>query len=260
MTSPERDVLISGNWKMHVNHFEALKVVQELAALLRHRGGLPEGRLASVHPPFTSIRTVQTAIESDRVPLVLGAQDCSPYDRGAYTGEVSPEMLAKLNVAYVIVGHSERRQHFNESDELVREKTDAVFRHGMRPIVCVGENLAERQAGIAVDKVRAQVAAVFAKRPTDQVQAAVVAYEPIWAIGTGETATPADAQAMCAEIRAELAAHVGALASSTRVQYGGSVTPDNAAALLAEADVDGLLVGGASLEAERFFKIVTAGL
>ena len=260
MTSAERDVLISGNWKMHINHFEALKVIQELAALLRSRGGLPEGRSASVHPPFTSIRTVQTAIESDHVPLLLGAQDCSPHDRGAYTGEVSPEMLAKLNVVHVIVGHSERRQHFGESDELVRAKADAVFRNGMRPIVCVGETLAERQGGNAVEKVRGQIAAVFAKRPAEQVAAAIVAYEPIWAIGTGETATPEDAETMCAAIREELVAQAGAIASTTRVQYGGSVTPDSAAALLAQENVDGLLVGGASLEAERFFAIMTAAL
>ena len=260
MASPERGVLISGNWKMNANHFEALKLIQELSALLRSHGGVPEGREASVHPPFTSLRTVQTAIESDRVPLLLGAQDCHAADRGAYTGEISAEMLAKLNVAYVICGHSERRQHCGETDEQVRAKVDAVLRHGMRPIVCVGEDLAERQRGEAVHKVRGQVAAAFSKRSSEQIAAAVIAYEPIWAIGTGETATAADAEAMCAEIRDELVGIAGPAAGVARVQCGGSVKADNAAELLAQPNVDGLLVGGASLQAEGFAEIVLAGL
>ena len=254
MSGSERGVLVSGNWKMHENHFEALKLVQELAALLR-ASGLPEGCEASVHPPFTSLRTVQTAVETDRVPLSLGAQTCHQADKGAFTGEVSAEMLAKLNVRYVIAGHSERRRHCGETDDVVAAKVDAIVRHGMVPIVCVGESAGEREAGGAVARVQAQVAAVFAKRPTDVIASAVVAYEPIWAIGTGRTATPADAGEMCAAIRAELSRLAGPAALATRIQYGGSVTPDTAGDLLAQADVDGLLVGGASLDAASFLAI-----
>ena len=243
---------------MHENHFEALKLTQELAALVRSQG-IPEGREVSIHPPFTSLRTVQTALETDHIPIALGAQNCHQHERGAFTGEVSAEMLAKLNVRYVIVGHSERRAHCGEDDAVVRAKADAALGQGLWPIVCVGEDLAERQAGGAVSKVRAQVAAVFAGRSAEQVAAMVIAYEPIWAIGTGESASAADAQAMCAEIRAELVAGAGEAASMTRIQYGGSVIPDNAAEFLAQPDVDGLLVGGASLSAERFIAIVRAG-
>jgi triosephosphate isomerase len=254
----EREVLVSGNWKMNGNHFEALKLVQELAALFRAQG-LPEGREASVHPPFTSLRTVQTAVETDRVPLSLGAQSCHHADKGAFTGEVSAEMLAKLNVRYVIAGHSERRRLLGETDELVRAKVDAIVRHEMVPIVCVGEDAEERSAGKAIERVRSQVAAVFEGQPAAIVASAVVAYEPIWAIGTGMTATPGDAQEMCAEIRAELARLAGPAAEATRIQYGGSVTPETAGALLAQGDVDGLLVGGASLDAASFHAIARAG-
>jgi triosephosphate isomerase len=253
-----RTILVSGNWKMNGNHFEALKLVQELAALLR-AGGLPAGREVSLHPPFTSLRTVQTAVETDRIPVQLGAQTCHYEDRGAFTGEVSAEMLAKLNVTYVLAGHSERRAYAGETDEVVRRKVDAIVRHGMRPIVCVGESLEERQAGIALDKVRHQVEAAFVGRPAAVVAEAVVAYEPIWAIGTGHTATPDDAAEMCAAIRAELARLAGSAAEATRIQYGGSVTSENAADLLAAKDVDGLLVGGASLDATGFAAICRAG-
>ena len=254
----DRGVLVSGNWKMHGNHFEALKLVQELAALFR-AGGVPDGREVSLHPPFTSLRTVQTAVETDHVPVSLGAQTCHFEDRGAFTGEVSAEMLAKLNVAYVLAGHSERRALCGESDEVVRAKVDAILRHGMRPIVCVGESAAERAGGGAEARVRAQIAAAFSGRSADLVAGSVVAYEPIWAIGTGETATPDDAEQMCATIRDELARLAGSAAEVVRIQYGGSVSPENAAELLAGANVDGLLVGGASLDAARFAAIVRAG-
>jgi len=243
---------------MNKNHFEALKLVQELAALL-FAGAIPPGREVSVHPPFTSLRTVQTAVESDHVPVVLGAQNCHFEDRGAYTGEVSAEMLAKLDVRYVITGHSERRQHFDETDAIVAKKIDAILRWGMCPIICVGETLEERDAGEAEAKVRGQVRAALEGRPTDVVASLVLAYEPIWAIGTGMTATPADAQEMCAAIRSEIGHFAPSAAAAIRIQYGGSVTPETAAELLAGEDVDGFLVGGASLDAQRFVAIVRAG-
>ncbi|HLX77343.1 MAG TPA: triose-phosphate isomerase [Acidimicrobiales bacterium] len=256
--TPERGALISGNWKMNENHFEALKLVQELAALLL-AGSIPRGREVSLHPPFTSLRTVQTAVETDNVPVLLGAQNCHFEDRGAYTGEVSAEMLARLNVRYVICGHSERRQYFDETDEIVRKKIEAIFRNGMRPIVCVGETLAERESGDALKKVCGQVRAALGGLRADAIASAVVAYEPIWAIGTGETATDADAQQMCAAVREEVSQFSKSSAEAIRIQYGGSVTPDNAAGLLGGSDVDGFLVGGASLDAARFVEIVRAG-
>ena len=256
--TPERGALISGNWKMNENHFEALKLVQELAALLL-AGSIPRGREVSLHPPFTSLRTVQTAVETDNIPVLLGAQNCHFEDRGAYTGEVSAEMLARLNVRYVICGHSERRQYFDEGDEIVRKKIEAVFRNGMRPIVCVGETLAEREAGGADDKVRRQIRAALGGLRADSIASAVVAYEPIWAIGTGETATDSDAQEMCAAVREEISQFSKSSAEAIRIQYGGSVTPENAEGLLSGSDVDGFLVGGASLDAARFVEIVRAG-
>jgi triosephosphate isomerase (TIM) len=254
----ERGALISGNWKMNENHFEALKLVQELAALLL-QGSIPQGREVSVHPPFTSLRTVQTALETDHVPVALGAQNCHFEDRGAYTGEVSAEMLARLNVRFVICGHSERRELFGETDEMVRKKVEAVLRQGMRPIVCVGETLDERGAGVAEEKVHRQVLAAFEGMKSDVVASSVVAYEPIWAIGTGETASAKDAQEMCAFVRAEVAALAKSAAAAMRIQYGGSVTPETAPELIGGEDVDGFLVGGASLDAQKFFSIVRAG-
>jgi triosephosphate isomerase len=253
-----RVTLVSGNWKMNENHFEALKLVQELAALLR-ASGVPAGREVSIHPSFTSLRTVQTAVETDHVPVALGAQNCHFEDRGAFTGEVSAEMLAKLNVSYVIAGHSERRTYFGETDLLVRRKVDAILAHGMRPIVCVGETLDERSAGEAFSRVTHQVAEVLSGRSGEVVGGVVVAYEPLWAIGTGETASVEDAEQMCAAIREEVGRFAGAgAAASIRLQYGGSVTPETAGALLDAKNVDGLLVGGASLDAERFVGIVRA--
>jgi triosephosphate isomerase (TIM) len=250
----DRGVLVSGNWKMHENHFEALRLVQELAALLRH-SAVPGGVEISLHPPFTSLRTVQTAVETDHVPVVLGAQHCHFEDRGAFTGEVSPEMLAKLGVVYVIAGHSERRQLFGEGDDVVRKKIDGIVRNGMRAICCVGETAAERASGVAHERVGEQIHAAFSGRKPDAFSSMVVAYEPIWAIGTGVTATPDDAEEMCAAIRADLVAVGGSQAGNVRIQYGGSVTPDNAATLLGCPNVDGLLVGGASLDATKFVAI-----
>lgn len=255
MPESGRRPLISGNWKMNLNHFEALKLVQELSYQVSQDDiDLVD---VSLHPPFTDIRTVQTVIEADRLPFALGAQHCYHEDSGAFTGEVSPAMLAKLNVAYVLAGHSERREIFGESDEMVNAKVQAILRHGMTPILCCGETLEEREAGDAESKVGSQIRAGLAGLSAEQVGSMVIAYEPIWAIGTGRTASADDAQAMCAHVRATVAEVAGAdAAASLRVQYGGSVKPVNAAELMAQPDIDGALVGGACLEADSFARII----
>jgi triosephosphate isomerase len=240
---------------LHQNHFEAIQLVQTLSYALGDDDY--EAVDVSIHPPFTDIRSVQTVLDADRIPILLGAQHCHFEDKGAFTGEVAPPMLAKLNVKLVIVGHSERREVFGETDEMVNAKLKAVLKHGMTPILCVGETLDEREAGAAESKVQGQVEAGLAGVKRDDVAGVVVAYEPIWAIGTGKTATPEDAQAMCAHVRACVASVAGdEAAGSVRVQYGGSVKPVNIAELMAQADVDGALVGGASLEADSFARIV----
>ena len=250
----DRKPLISGNWKMHHNHFEALQTVQKLSYLL----GDEDAALVdvSVHPPFTDLRTVQTAIETDHMSIILGAQNCHWEEKGAFTGEVSPAMLAKLNVAYVIAGHSERRQLFGETDEDVNRKVKAILRYEMTPIMCVGETLEEREADETEAKVTGQVRAGLAGIGAEAVGGLVIAYEPIWAIGTGRTASAEDAQSVCALVRATVAELAGAEAAATlRVQYGGSVKPANAAELMAQRDIDGALVGGASLDADEFAAI-----
>jgi triosephosphate isomerase len=250
-----RKPLISGNWKMHLNHFEAIQVVQKLSYAFNAEDYAAVD--VSVHPPFTDLRSVQTVLDADRIPITLGAQHCHWEDSGAFTGEVSPSMLAKLNVAYVIVGHSERRELFGETDEAVSRKVQAVLRHGMTPIVCVGETLEEREAGGAEQKITRQVQAALAGLSPEQVAGLVIAYEPIWAIGTGRTATAEDAQAMCARVRAVVGeAHGAAAAEGVRVQYGGSVKPANIVELMAQADIDGALVGGAGLDPAEFAPIV----
>jgi triosephosphate isomerase len=255
MAKPTRTPLISGNWKMHHNHFEAIQTVQKLAYLL-HKDDY-EVVDVSVHPPFTDIRSVQTVLEADDTPISIGAQHCYIEEKGAFTGEVSPAMLAKLNVEYVIAGHSERREIFGETDELVNQKVKAILKWGMTPILCCGETLEEREAGQAESKVAGQVRAGLAGVSAEAVGALVIAYEPIWAIGTGKTATAEDAQAMCKVVRDTVAEVAGADAASTvRVQYGGSVKPSNAAELMGQPDIDGALVGGASLVAEDFAGIV----
>ncbi len=258
MADPSRQVLISGNWKMHHTHFEAIQFVQSLAALLRATPLRP-GRAMSIHPPFTDLRSVQTALESDSVPVALGAQNCHEAESGAFTGEVSAEMLEKLNVSLVIVGHSERRQLFGETDETVRAKMDSVLGHSMTPILCVGETLEERDSGEARDRVSYQLDAALKGRAALSVAGLVIAYEPIWAIGTGRTASAADAEEMAGHVRDEVRRISGEdAASSVRVQYGGSVNPDNAGELLRRPNVDGLLVGGASLKAETLHEIARA--
>jgi triosephosphate isomerase len=250
-----RKPLMSGNWKMNNTHFEAISTVQKLVARLGDRDY--DAVDVSVHPPFTSLRSIQTLIEGEKLDIVLGAQNCFWEEKGAYTGEVSPGMLAKLNVRYVIVGHSERREHFTETDEEVNKKAKAVFAAGMIPIMCVGETADEREGGQAEDKVRSQVKAGLEDLSEPQVGGMVVAYEPIWAIGTGDTATAEDAQSMCELIRGVVAETSGSEAADTiRIQYGGSVKADNAAEIMEQPDIDGALVGGASLDPDGFAQIV----
>ncbi len=257
MAKTVRMPLMAGNWKMHHNHFEAIQLVQKLSYKLEADDY--ERCEVVVCPTAVCLRSVQTVIESDRMAIRLGAQNCHFEAQGAFTGEVSAGMLAKLNVQYVIVGHSERREYFAETDDIVAKKTRAVLGAGMTPIVCCGETLDEREAGTAEEKVAGQIAAAFAGIKAGDVAACVVAYEPIWAIGTGRTATSEDANAMCAHIRATLRGQIGDLADTVRILYGGSVKPGNIAELMAMPDIDGALVGGASLDADDFARIVAYG-
>ena len=250
-----RKPLISGNWKMHLNHFEAIQIVQTLSYQLDDNDY--QVCDVSVHPPFTDLRSVQTVLESDRIPISLGAQHCHFEEKGAFTGEVSAGMLEKLNVKFVIVGHSERREVFGEDNEMVNMKVKSVFKHTMTPILCVGETIEEREEGQAQSKVQNQIKAGLTGIGKERISSMVIAYEPIWAIGTGMTATPADAQEMCAFVRSCVHEIAGsAAANAIRIQYGGSVKPVNAAELLTQPDIDGALVGGASLDAESFARIV----
>jgi triosephosphate isomerase len=241
---------------MHHNHFEAIQTVQKLSyALTKDDYEVVD---VSVHPPFTDLRSVQTVLEADNIPILLGAQHCHWEEKGAFTGEVSPVMLAKLNVKLVIVGHSERRELFGEQDVHVNRKLRAILAAGMTPIMCCGETLEERESGFTEDKVTGQVLAGLEGVSAEQVAGLVIAYEPIWAIGTGRTATADDAQAMCATIRRVVGDKWGETAAAgVRVQYGGSVKPDNAAELMAQPDIDGALVGGASLNPDEFARIVS---
>ncbi len=255
MASKGRKPLISGNWKMHHNHFEAIQVVQKLSYALTKDDY--ERVDVSIHPPFTDLRSVQTVLAADEIPIALGAQHCHWEEKGAFTGEVSPQMLAKLEVAYVLAGHSERRSVFGETDDWVNHKVKAILAAGMTPILCVGETLDQREAGEAETIVAEQLRSGLAGVAAEAVGALVVAYEPVWAIGTGRNATPDDAQAMCAHVRSTVAATAGAAAgAAVRIQYGGSVKAANAAELLGQADIDGALVGGASLDADEFTRIV----
>ncbi|MEY2753975.1 MAG: triose-phosphate isomerase [Actinomycetota bacterium] len=250
--------LISGNWKMNLNHFEAIQIVQKLAYLVG-KDDLEKAEV-SLHPPFTDIRSVQTVIDGDKLGFALGAQHCHWEEKGAFTGEVSPLFLSKLGVQYVICGHSERRDLFGETDEMVKDKVAAIQKLGMTPIMCVGESLAQREAGETESWVLGQVRAGLAGRNATQVGSMVIAYEPIWAIGTGRTATADDAQAVCAAIRGCVAEIAGKeAADSVRIQYGGSVKAGTIAELIAQPDVDGALVGGASLDADEFARIVKLG-
>ncbi|HEY0520067.1 MAG TPA: triose-phosphate isomerase [Ilumatobacteraceae bacterium] len=253
-----RRPLISANWKMNNNHFEAIQSVQKLSYLVG-KDDLEQVDV-SIHPPFTDIRSVQTVIDADKLLFAVGAQNCHWEDKGAFTGETSPVFLAKLNVQYVIVGHSERRQLFGETDDVVNRKVAAVQRHSMTPIVCVGETLEEREAGATESRVVGQITAALDGLNADKVASLVVAYEPIWAIGTGRTATSQDAQDVCAAIRGSIAGMVGSdAAESVRIQYGGSVKSANIAELIDQPDIDGALVGGASLDPDEFARICKLG-
>lgn len=248
-----RKPLMAGNWKMNLNHFEAMHLVQDLAFRISDKDY--DAVEVVVLPPYTDIRSVQTLIDADHLEITYGAQDISQHDAGAFTGEVSGAMLAKLGCSYVVVGHSERREHHNEGDDVVAAKARAARRHDLIPIVCVGEPLEVRQAGDQVEHVLAQLDGSLVGVP--DVEKIVIAYEPVWAIGTGEVATPEDAQEVCAAVRGRLSAtHGSGTAEAVRILYGGSVKGDSAPALMARPDVDGALVGGASLQAEEFVKIV----
>jgi triosephosphate isomerase len=247
--------LMAGNWKMNLTHLEAIALVQKLAFSLTDKDF--DATEVAVLPPFTDIRSIQTMVDGDRLRIRYGAQDLSPHDSGAYTGDISGLMLAKLGCSYVTVGHSERREHHGEGDDVVNAKVLAAYRHSLTPILCVGESLDVRQAGAHVEHTTAQLSAALEGVSAAQARSIVLAYEPVWAIGTGEVATPEDAQQVCAALRATLSTRYDAkLAGGVRVLYGGSVKPDNVAGIMAQADIDGALVGGASLLPEDFVKIV----
>ena len=251
----DRRPIIVANWKMHKTHLEAIQAVQKLSYLLDNDD--TDRVEVVIAPPFTALRSVQTLLDSDKLPYGLAAQNVYPDDQGAFTGEVSPPMLAALKVTYVIVGHSERRQLFGEDDLFVNKKVRAVFGHGMRPIVCVGETLEERDADGTESKVTQQVRRAFDGVDADAAQTAVVAYEPIWAIGTGRNAEPADAGRVVDVIRQTLRDRYDeAVAGTVRVQYGGSVKPGNIRGFMAHPEIDGALVGGASLDPEDLALII----
>jgi triosephosphate isomerase (TIM) len=254
----DRKPLMAGNWKMHHTHLEAIQVVQKLGFRLDDKDF--DRVEVVVCPAFTALRSVQTTIEGDRLPIGLGAQNCHWEMQGAYTGEVSPAMLAKLHVKYVIVGHSERRELFGETDEVVAKKLRAVLGAGMAPIACVGETLDEREQGATDEKVRRQVDAAFNGLAGDDALRCVIAYEPIWAIGTGRNATPDDANATISVIRDHVRTLLGGtVATGLRILYGGSVKPGNVGDLMAMPEIDGGLVGGASLDPDEFARVIRYG-
>ncbi|MET0296447.1 MAG: triose-phosphate isomerase [Microbacterium sp.] len=250
-----RTPLIAGNWKMNLDHLQAVAFVQKLHWTLKdakHEDGSVE---VAVFPPFTDLRTVQTLLDADKIPFALGAQDLSEHDSGAYTGEISGAFLAKLDNRYVIIGHSERRQYHAETDEVVASKVQAALRHGLAPVICVGETLDEREesgpTAVSVGQLEVALEGVASDAEI------VVAYEPVWAIGTGQVASPEQAQEVCAALRAVIADKLGAdAAARTRILYGGSVKSANIASFMREPDVDGALVGGASLVVDEFAAII----
>lgn len=250
-----RTPLIAGNWKMNLDHLQAVAFVQKLHWTLKdagHEAGTVE---VAVFPPFTDIRTVQTLLDADKIPFALGGQDLSTKDSGAYTGEVSGQFLQKLNCRYVIIGHSERREYHRESDDVVAAKVQAALRHGLVPVICVGETADDLEKFGAAAVPVGQLEAALAGVPADAD--IVVAYEPVWAIGSGQAATPQQAQDVCAKLRDVIAQRLSPEAAArTRVLYGGSVKSGNIASFMREPDVDGALVGGASLLADEFAAII----
>jgi triosephosphate isomerase (TIM) len=245
---------MAGNWKMNRNHLEAIALVQKLAFSLTDRQ--LEDVEVVVLPPFTSLRSVQTLIDADRLQIGYGAQDLSPHRPGAYTGDIAGSMLAKLGCGYVVVGHSERRAYHHEDDGVVNAKVKAALASGLTPIICVGEGLEVRQAGEHVGHTTAQLDAALAGFTAEQVRGMVIAYEPVWAIGTGRTATPSDAQEVIGALRARLAERPGgAVAEQVRILYGGSVKAANIGGIMEQPDIDGALIGGASLDADEFVRI-----
>ncbi|AZI57951.1 triose-phosphate isomerase [Nakamurella antarctica] len=246
-----RKLLVAGNWKMNLNHLEGIALVQKIAFTLPDK--YFDKVEVAVLPPFTDLRSVQTLVDGDKLKLVYGAQDVSPHESGAYTGDISGSMLAKLGCTYVAIGHSERRDNHYEADAVVNSKVKAAYRHGLTPILCVGEGLEVREAGNQIEHSVSQLLGALEDVTAEQAASIVLAYEPIWAIGTGRVATPADAQEVCGALRAALATKYSAeLAEGVRVLYGGSVKAANVAEIVAQADVDGALVGGASLDATEF--------
>lgn len=247
----DRIPLIAGNWKMNLDHQQAIALVQKLAWSLKDAAHDYSTAEVAVFPPFTDLRTVQTLIDADKFEIRIGAQDLSMFDSGAYTGEISGAFLKKLDVKYVLVGHSERRQYHHEDDAIVQAKTAAAFKHSLVPIICVGETLEQLESeGQSAVPVRQTLAALSGHTSLGEF---VIAYEPVWAIGTGKVATPEEAAAVCAKIREAIASeHSPEIAAATRILYGGSVKAANVAGFLRSPEVDGVLVGGASLDADEF--------
>ena len=253
--APGRTPMIAGNWKMNLNHLEAIALVQKIAFSLKE----PDYAAVEVVvlPPFVDLRSVQTLVAGDKLLIRYGAQDLSPHASGAYTGDIGAPMLAKLDCGYVVVGHSERREYHGEDDGIVNAKVRAAFAHDIVPILCVGEQLPVREEGGHVAHCTAQLDAALAKVKPEHARNLVIAYEPVWAIGTGQVATPEDAQEVCAALRTRLAElYSGDLADGVRILYGGSVKASSTAGIMKEPDVDGALVGGASLVGEEFAQIV----
>ena len=250
-----RTPLIAGNWKMNLDHLQAIAFVQKLAWTLQDKNHDYSSVEVAVFPPFTDIRSVQSIVEGDKLELAFGGQDLSAHDSGAYTGEISGAFLAALKAAYVIIGHSERREYHAETDEIIASKVAAAHRHGVVPIICVGETAADLEAhgpsAVPVAQLRTALEGAVAGSEI------VVAYEPVWAIGSGQAATSAQAQQVCAALRAVVAEVLGdEAAAATRILYGGSVKANNIAGFMKEPDVDGALVGGASLQIDEFASIV----
>ncbi len=255
-TTSGRTPLMAGNWKMNLDHLQGTHLVQKLDWTLRDAKHDFSAVEVAVLPPYTDLRSVQTLVEGDKLSLRYGAQDLSRHTAGAFTGEVSGAFLAKLNCTYVAVGHSERREHHHESDKIVGDKVRAAFQHGLVPILCCGEGLEVRRAGGQVSHVLDQLTAALVGVSKEQARSIVIAYEPIWAIGTGEVATPSDAQEVCSAVRTLLAElYSGDVADAVRILYGGSVKATNIAAIMAQEDVDGALVGGASIDPAEFASI-----